>query len=102
MPRTLRCILHCYRASLWLYPPDLRRAYGRDMAAVYEQFLNAQWTSRGARGVASAVCRAIGELFTIALPRQFASEWMAVAGVTVLINSGFLALLVGVLHVICR
>jgi hypothetical protein len=97
MPKTLQYVLSCYRALLWLYPPDLRQAYGNDMADVFKQLLWAEWTSRGMRGVASAGRRAIGEVFTIAIPGQFVSDWMIAAGLSLVVTSGVLASLVGVM-----
>ncbi|SPE32578.1 hypothetical protein SBA3_190004 [Candidatus Sulfopaludibacter sp. SbA3] len=50
MPKTLQYVLRCYRALLWLYPPDLRRTYGNDIAGVFGQLLCAEcaeWKSRG-------------------------------------------------------
>jgi hypothetical protein len=82
---------------LWLYPPELRRAYGKDMANVFEQLLRREWMNRGARGVAVTGCRAIGELFTVAIPGQLTSEWMIAAGLSLVITSGILGLLVGIM-----
>jgi hypothetical protein len=97
MPKLLRCVLGCYRALLWLYPADLRRAYGTDMASVFEQVLRAEWKNRGAFGVAATGARAVGELFTVAVPGQLVSEWMIAAGLSLIITSGVLALLVGIM-----
>jgi hypothetical protein len=97
MPKTLQYLSVCYRALLWLYPSDLRDAYGKEMANVFEQLLWKEWTRRGARGVASAGCRAIGELFTVAIPRQLVSDRMIAAGLSLVITSGILALLVGMM-----
>jgi hypothetical protein len=97
MSKTLRYILGCYRALLWFYPPDLRRKYGNEMADIFEQLLQTEWTRRGARGVAATGCRAIGELFTIAVPRQLLSQWMIVTGLSLAISSGILVLLVGIM-----
>jgi hypothetical protein len=97
VPRFLQYILFCYRALLWLYPQDLRNAYGQDMANVFEELLRTEWTKRGNRGVASAGCRAIGELFTVAIPGQLMSDRMIAAGLSLVITSGVLALLVGIM-----
>jgi hypothetical protein len=97
MPKTLQYVLVCYRALLWLYPPGLRHACGRDMADVFNQILWAEWNSRGVRGVAAAGCRAIGEVFTIAIPGQLVSDWMIATGLSLAISSGVLASLVGVM-----
>jgi hypothetical protein len=97
VPKTLHYVLACYRALLWLYPPDLRNAYGKDMENIFEQLLRTEWTNRGARGVAATGCRAFGELFTVAIPRQLMSDWMIAAGLSLVITSGVLALLVGIM-----
>jgi hypothetical protein len=90
-------VLRCYRALLRVYPPDLRHAYGSDMADVFDQLLSAEWSRRGMRGVAAAGWRAIGEVFTIAIPSWLASDWMIAAGLSLLITSGVLASLVRVM-----
>lgn len=97
MPKTLQYVLSCYRALLWLYPRDLRHAYGNDMADVFKQLLWTEWTRRGMRGVVVAGRRAIGEVLTIAIPSQLASDWMIATGVSLVITSGVLASLVGVM-----
>jgi hypothetical protein len=97
MPKTLQYVLGCYRGLLWLYPPDLRRAYGNDMADVFNQLLFAEWKSRGMRGVAAAGRRAIGEVFTIAIPGQLVSDWMITTILSLVITSGVLGSLVGVM-----
>ena len=97
MPKTLGWVLRCYRALLLVYPPDLRHAYGNDMADVFDQILWAEWSRRGARGVAAAGWRAIGEVFTIAIPSRLASDGMIAAGLSLLITSGVLASLVRVI-----
>jgi hypothetical protein len=97
MPKTLQYVLNCYRALLWLYPAELRHAYGPEMTYVFEQVLRAEWSRRGVRGVAVSGCRAVGELFTVAIPGQLMSERMISAGLGLAINSAILALLVGLM-----
>jgi len=89
-------MLGCYRALLWLYPSDLRHRYGRDMTDIFEQVLRSEWARRGMRGVAATGCRAIGELLTIAIPGQLASEWMIATSLLLALNSAVLALLAGI------
>jgi len=67
------------------------------MANVFDQLLWTEWTRRGVRGVAATGCRAIGELFTVAIPGQLTSEWMIAASLSLVITSGVLALLVGIM-----
>jgi hypothetical protein len=97
MPKTLQYVLAGYRALLCLYPAEFRRAYGNDMADVFHQLLWREWTTRGIRGVAASGWRAIGEVFTVAIPGQLVSDWMIATGLSLLINSAVLALLVGVM-----
>ncbi len=97
MPPILQYVLRCYRALLWLYPADLRNAYGQDMANVFEQVIKAEWTKRGTRGVAVSGCRAIGEVFTVAIPGWLMSDRMIAAGLSLVITSGVLALLVAIM-----
>jgi hypothetical protein len=92
MPTIIRYILWCYRASLRLYPSELRGAYGTEMADAFEEILNAEWTARGLRGVASAGWGAICELVTIAIPGRLASEGMILIGLSLAMNLGVLAL----------
>jgi hypothetical protein len=67
------------------------------MSSVFDQLLWKEWRSRGARGVAATGCRAIGELFTVAIPGRLVNEWMIAAGLSLVITSGVLALLVGIM-----
>jgi hypothetical protein len=97
MLRILRYLSLCYRALLWLYPADLRNAYGRDMANVFDQLLRTEWQRRGTRGVTATGCRAIGEVFTVAIPERLMSDRMIAAGLSLVITSGVLALLVGIM-----
>jgi len=97
MPRALQYLSVSYRVLLWLYPADLRDAYGQDMANVFDQQLWTAWVNRGTRGVAVAGCRAINELFTIAIPRRLMSDRAIAAALSLIITSGVLALLVGIM-----
>jgi hypothetical protein len=97
MPKCVRYVLACYRSLLWLYPPGLRREYGSEMAEVFGQLLLVEWTRRGKPGVAAAGFRALGEVFTVAIPGQLSSDWVILACLSLAINSGVLGLLVGVI-----
>ena len=97
MLRILRYLSLCYRALLWLYPAELRSVYGADMAYVFEQLLRTEWQRRGARGVTATGCRALSELFTVAIPERLMSDGMIAAGLSLVITSGVLALLVGIM-----
>ena len=97
MPKTLQYISIGYRALLWLYPAELRDAYGKDMASIFEQLLRTEWTNRGLQGVAAASWHALGELFTVAIPGQLKSDWMISACLSLVITSGILGLLIGIM-----
>jgi hypothetical protein len=87
----------CYRILLWLYPAELRRAYGRDMADCFERALDLEWKRRGRWGVARAGLRAASEVFTVAIPGHLTNEWVITGGLTLVINCGILAVLVGIM-----
>ncbi|HEU5022397.1 MAG TPA: hypothetical protein VFT60_10910 [Bryobacteraceae bacterium] len=90
-------LARCYRTLLWLYPSELRRAYGRDMADVFERALDAEWRRRGRWGVVGMGLRAASEVFTVAIPGHLMNEWLIAGGLSLVINSGILALLVGIM-----
>jgi hypothetical protein len=91
------CLSRCYRTLLWLYPAELRRAYGPDMADAFERSLDPEWRRRGRRGVYRAAVRAASEVFTVAIPGHLTSEWVITGGLSLLINSAILAVLVGIM-----
>jgi hypothetical protein len=98
MPRALRYFLACYRALLWLYPRDLRAAYGGEMTDVLEQQLAAEWARSGARGLVAAGSCAIGELFTIAIPGQMLCTRMIAPVLSLLITSAMYATLLAIIE----
>lgn len=97
MSVTFSRLSRCYRTLLWLYPADLRRAYGRDMADCFERALDLEWKRRGRWGVARAGLHAASEVLTVAIPGHLANEWLITGGLSLVINSGILALLVGIM-----
>jgi hypothetical protein len=74
MPKTLRFVMRCYRALLWLYPLEFRAAYAREMTDVFEQQLRAEWIARGLRGTLVTGWYAIDDLFTVALPSRLLNQ----------------------------
>lgn len=92
MPVSFPLLSRCYRTLLWLYPAELRRAYGHDMSDAFERGLDAEWRRRGGWGVVRAGCRAITELFTVAIPGHLMNEWVITASVTLVLNSAILGL----------
>ncbi|HWF07053.1 MAG TPA: hypothetical protein VG297_01250 [Bryobacteraceae bacterium] len=97
MPRFLKYLADCYRLSLRLYPGGLRASYGDEMASDFEQLIHDEYARRGARGVARASLRAFREFFTVALPRHLVSDWLIAASLSVVITSGILGSLVGIM-----
>lgn len=95
MPAFLQFVVRCYRASLCLYPAELRSAYGRDMAEIFERLLVKEWNRSGPSGVLRVTLRAAGEVVTVAIPGHLLSERMFAVGLSLVINSGILAFLVG-------
>jgi hypothetical protein len=67
------------------------------MADVFNRLLCAEWKSRVVRGVASAGWRVIGEVFTIAIPGQLVSDWVITISLLLMIASGVLGSIVGVM-----
>ncbi len=88
------CIIAVYRLLLWLYPADLRREYGDEMTAVFTELLSTETTTRGR---AALTCRAVSEVFTIALPGHLASEAVIAAGLSLVITSTVLGSLVKIM-----
>jgi hypothetical protein len=87
----------CYRTLLWLYPAELRRSYGSDMANAFERSLDVEWKRRGRWGVFRAGMRAASEVFTVAIPGHLTNEWVITGGLSLVINSAILAVLVGIM-----
>jgi len=67
------------------------------MADVFERALDAEWRRRGRRGTLRAGLRAASEVFTVAIPGHLTNEWLITGGLSLVINSGILALLVGIM-----
>ena len=104
MPPYLESLSFCYRMLLRLYPAELRGHYGDEMAAVFAQSLRDAYVRAGRRGAAVACARAFGEFFTVALPRHLTSDWLIAASLSLVITTGMLGSLAGVMtstHAIC-
>jgi hypothetical protein len=67
-----------YSGILLLYPEDLRRDFGADMASVFAEDLAEAWTTRGFRGAGRVWFGTLGEVIRIALPRQLEKPAIAV------------------------
>ncbi len=97
MPRYIESVSFCYRVLLRLYPMELRGRYGDEMTAVFGQSLRDAYVRSGRRGAALACARAFGEFFTVALPRHLTSDWLIAASLSLVITTGILGSLVGVM-----
>jgi hypothetical protein len=83
-----------YRALLILYPDDLRRTFGAEMAGVFEQQLADAWARSGIAGAMRVWLYVAHELFFVALPAQLAAPVVVVPMLSLISNSFlFLALL---------
>jgi hypothetical protein len=87
--RVFRFLAACYRASLCLYPRELRYKYGREMIEVFERQVSADWMN---------CVYAIRELFTIAIPARMFSERMIAPVLSLVITSAVLATLVAIMQ----
>jgi len=104
MPRYLDFLSFCYRRLLRLYPAELRTHYGDEMVSTFGQLLRDANARAGSRGATLVCARAFGEFFTVALPRHLVSDWLIAASLSLLITTGVLGSLVGVMtstHAIC-
>ena len=97
MPRYIESLSFCYRLLLRLYPAELRGHYGDEMTAVFGQSLRDAYVRAGRRGATLACARAFGEFFTVALPRHLTSDWLIAVSLSLLITTGILGSLVGVM-----
>jgi hypothetical protein len=59
-----------YERLLFLYPEELRREFGAEMALAFSDDLESAWSDARLAGVAQIWCYALRELLTVALPGQ--------------------------------
>ena len=57
-----------FRLLLILYPPDLRRDFGDDLAEVFSQQIEAAWEESAWRGIAGAWLNVLADYAATALP----------------------------------
>lgn len=67
-----------YRLLTYLYPPEIRRRWQAEMTETFVLELADAVRRQGWRGVAGVWCRALAEVFRIALPLQFARDDVAI------------------------
>jgi hypothetical protein len=74
MNRFIRLSSYIYSGILVLYPADLRRDFGDEMADVFAQDLAEMWRSRRLGGVFDVWRRVLCEVTSIALPAQIVNS----------------------------
>lgn len=67
-----------YSKLLRLYPEDLRRDFGTEMALVFAEDLAEAWSERGVRGAIGVWRRALGEIVPVALLSRASEAEIAV------------------------
>jgi hypothetical protein len=83
-----------YNRLLVLYPEDLRREFGADMALVFADDLDSARREAGLRGVIRVWRCALGEFFRFALPGFASSPAVRVSGISLAL---FTAMMSGVM-----
>ena len=78
---TLQWSSHIYSRLLVLYPEDLRREYGTEMALVFADDLEAARRESGVRGVLRVWRCALSEFLRYALPRHLSSPVVRVPAI---------------------
>jgi hypothetical protein len=82
-----------YQCLLALYPADLRRYYGAEMALVFTDDLDAARREHGLSGVVRVWRQTVGEFLRLALPGCLSNSGMRVPAITCLVT--FASLLAG-------
>lgn len=70
MSQLLSLSSRMYESLLFLYPEDLRREFGAEMALAFSDDLESAWGDARLAGVAQIWWYALRELLTVALPGQ--------------------------------
>jgi hypothetical protein len=87
-----RLSLRLFEFLISLYPEDLQRDYGAEMALVFSDDLEAAWRETGLCGAVGVWRRALVEFVQLALPDCTSRPGVRVPALTIL---GFLAMLSG-------
>jgi hypothetical protein len=82
MTRFLRWSLTAYRRLLMLYPEDLRRDFGAEMAEAFEDDLSAECTAQSIRGIIRVWRIALRETIQIGLPVWLQNPAVAVPAIS--------------------
>ncbi len=86
MNRFLRWSLEAYQALLSIYPEDLRRDFGAEMAEAFEQDLASEYNAGSLTGIVRVWRMALREFLQIALVRQFENPLLAVPLLAALVS----------------
>jgi hypothetical protein len=78
MSLLVRYSCRAYAALLALYPPDLRRRFGSEMADTFAQQVLDAWERRRLSGLIGVWTLALPEFVSIALPRQVLRPGLAI------------------------
>ena len=92
MPACLFVSVRIYAAMLHLYPSDLRRDFGGDMAGVFAEDLANAFCFRGIRGVLSVWWCVLTEFAVVAIPEQAGNRIVAVPFILFCLNEILLLL----------
>ncbi len=103
MSALLRLSSRIYDKLLFLYPEDLRRDFGDEIALAFADDMEAAWRQRRVLGIIYVWCCAIREVLTVALPGQASNPSVLVPaiafGLAAFIQGGELCV---ALHVAAR
>jgi hypothetical protein len=85
-----------YSGFLFLYPVDLHRDFGAEMAEVFSEDLADAWRNRRLAGAAAVWWRAVSELFRIGLPQRLSNRDLLAPAISLAVHfvliGGLLAL----------
>ena len=79
-----------FRRFVILYPADLRRAFGDDLADVFSQQIETAWEENAWRGIAGAWLNVLGDCASITLP--YVAARLAVPALAAVISSVWFSL----------
>jgi len=85
--RIIRASRATYSGLLLLYPSDLRRKFGTEMADVFEDSLRGAISRGGTSGIAKVWRSALWELATIAAPSHLTSRAVMAGAISFLASS---------------
>jgi len=96
MTRFVRWSARLYSGVLFLYPIDLRRDFGAEMAGVFSEDLADAWLNRRVAGAVAVWWQAVSELFRIGIPQRFSNRDLLAPAISLAVHfvliGGLLAL----------